>query len=308
MQHSYGPSPFGNKVQWILHYKNIPYSMVTIPSILPRPLRAPLDGGYRKTPILQIGSDIFCDTHCIIQEIERRWPTPTLFPKMKCGSDITGIAWGMTAWTDTFLFRPIASQLPMSKFPEAFVKDRGSMQGVKIDPKKADFIAPYERERIRAQIAWLNTQLQGKKWVLGTEELSLGDFNAAMPLWFGRNLGLQKTLDEFPTVNQWLDRFLSTIPKVKPSKMTAEEALEIAKNTPATSKESIDVLEPNGLKPGDLVTVTPVDSGRIPVSGKVVSSSVHHIALRRKDAETGIETVVHFPRSGFLVLPIKSNL
>jgi glutathione S-transferase len=182
------------------------------------------------------------------------------------------------------------------------------MQGVKIDPKKADFIAPYEGERIRAQIAWLNTQLQGKKWVLGTEELSLGDFNAAMPLWFGRNLGLQKTLDEFPTVNQWLDRFLSTIPKVKPSKMTAEEALEIAKNTPATSKESIDVLEPNGLKPGDLVTVTPVDSGRIPVSGKVVSSSVHHIALRRKDAETGIETVVHFPRSGFLVLPIKSNL
>lgn len=282
--------------------------MVTIPKILPRPLRASLDGGYRKTPILQIGSDIYCDTLCIIQELENRWPTPTLFPRTKSGSDITGIAWGMTAWTDALFFRPVASQIPMTKMPEAFVKDRGNLNGIKIDPKKADAISPYERERIRAQLAWLETQLQGKKWVLDTEEVSLGDFNAAMPIWFARNLGMGKALDEFPAVNDWISRFMSAIPKVKPLKITGEQALEIAKATPSTTKESTDVREPNCLKPGDLVTVTPIDTGRIPVTGKVVSSSVHNIALRRKDSETGIETVVHFPRTGYLVLPVKSSL
>ncbi|CAO3673635.1 unnamed protein product [Umbelopsis ramanniana] len=307
--HSYAASPFGNKVQFVLDYKKIQYSFVKIPMVANRPLRAPLDGGYRKTPILQIGSDIYCDTHIIIQEIERRWPTPTLFPKTQSGADITGIAWGMTAWTDTLMFKSVAAQLPMSTFPKDFVRDRANFNGLKdIDPKKADAISPYEAERLRAQLVWLEAQLQGKKWVLDTTEVSLADFNAAMPLWFMKSLRKDQILEEFPAVTSWIGRFFAVVPKGKPAKMTAEEALEIAKNTPSTAQEAVDVKEPNGLKPGDLVSVTPIDTGRVPVVGNVVNSSASHVALRRKDAETGIETVLHFPRTGFLVLPVKGKM
>ena len=39
---------------------------------MPKPDLMPLTGGYRKTPVLQIGADIYCDTQLIMLEIERR--------------------------------------------------------------------------------------------------------------------------------------------------------------------------------------------------------------------------------------------
>jgi glutathione S-transferase len=39
-----------------------------------------LTGGYRKTPVLQIGADVYCDSNGIARELERRFPNPTLFP------------------------------------------------------------------------------------------------------------------------------------------------------------------------------------------------------------------------------------
>ena len=57
---------------------------------------------------------------------------------------------------------------------------------------------------------------------------------------------------------------------------------------------------PNGIKPGDSVTVTPDDYGFDPVAGEMVASSVHEIAVRRHDDQVG-DIVVHFPRIGFRV-------
>ncbi|KAG2171604.1 hypothetical protein INT43_008330 [Umbelopsis isabellina] len=301
--HSYPASPFGKKVEWVLNYKKIPYSFVTIPMIAGRPLRAPLDGGYRKTPILQIGSDIYCDTHCIVRELEKRYPTPTLFPKTQSGSDITGIAWMMTAWSDTQLFSSVAGQIDFSKFPKEFLKDREAYRGGKVNPKFVEV----DKDRIRAQLAWLEQQLTGKKWLLDTTEVSWADFNAAMPIWFMTTLKL-KFLHEFPAVTKWFQGFMSIIPKTKYVKMTAEEALEIAKNTPIVIKQSTDNNEPNGLKPGDEVTVTPWDTGRVPVAGEIVSSCINCVTLRRKDTETGIETLIHFPRSAVHVVKTVSKL
>ena len=39
-----------------------------------------LTGGYSKTPVLQIGADIYCDTKRIADELETRFPQPTLYP------------------------------------------------------------------------------------------------------------------------------------------------------------------------------------------------------------------------------------
>src|SRR5438128_1860068 len=58
--------------------------------------------------------------------------------------------------------------------------------------------------------------------------------------------------------------------------------------------------EPNGLESGDAVSVVPDDYGLDPVAGELVFSTVHEIAVRRRDAALG-EIVVHFPRFGFRV-------
>ncbi len=45
--------------------------------VMHKPNLTTLTGGYRKTPVMQIGADIYCDSRLIALE---RFPTPTLFP------------------------------------------------------------------------------------------------------------------------------------------------------------------------------------------------------------------------------------
>ena len=42
--------------------KQLAWRSVHIPMIMPKPKLTALTGGYRKTPVLQIGADIYCDT------------------------------------------------------------------------------------------------------------------------------------------------------------------------------------------------------------------------------------------------------
>jgi hypothetical protein len=48
--------------------------------------------------------------------------------------------------------------------------------------------------------------------------------------------------------------------------------------------------------------VTPDDTGKVPVTGDLVTLNAHEIALRRTSERVGI-VVVHFPRAGFIVAP-----
>ncbi|GBE44281.1 hypothetical protein BMS3Bbin10_02372 [bacterium BMS3Bbin10] len=59
----------------------------------------PLTGGYRRTPVMRIGADIYCDSQCILREIDRRHVEPTFFP----GGGF-GLPWAISRWTDAILF------------------------------------------------------------------------------------------------------------------------------------------------------------------------------------------------------------
>ena len=78
--HHYDFSNYAEKVRLALGYKGLGWRSVIIPPIAPKPELMPLTGGYRRTPVLQIGADIFCDTRQILRELERRQPEPTLYP------------------------------------------------------------------------------------------------------------------------------------------------------------------------------------------------------------------------------------
>src|SRR5215467_9937398 len=72
--HHYEISPYSEKVRIGLGLKGLAWGSVEIPVIMPKPDLTALTGGYRKTPVLQIGADIYCDTQLIMREIERRHP------------------------------------------------------------------------------------------------------------------------------------------------------------------------------------------------------------------------------------------
>ena len=78
--HHFDWSPFAEKARLALGLKRLAWQSVQIPMIMPKPDLMPITGGYRKTPTLQIGADIYCDTRLIATELERRFASPTLFP------------------------------------------------------------------------------------------------------------------------------------------------------------------------------------------------------------------------------------
>ena len=65
--HHYDFSNYAEKARLALGYKGLAWRGVTIPPVAPKPDLTPLTGGYRRTPVLQIGADVFCDTHLILR-------------------------------------------------------------------------------------------------------------------------------------------------------------------------------------------------------------------------------------------------
>jgi glutathione S-transferase len=298
--HHFDASPFSEKIRLIFGLKQIAWTSVLISRIMPRPDLMPLTGGYRRTPVMQIGADIYCDTQCIMRELERRFPEPGLLPK---GCD--GLTWASAMWTDRSFFQNTVNLVFGSladKVPADFIADREQLRGAKFDVAAMKAAIPQMRDQFRAHLHWIDTQLcDERSWIAG-EAPSLIDVNAYMNIWYVRaHFDADEMMAEFDHTRAWAGR-LRAIGHGQRTEMSTAEALEIGtKATPQTA-ELHDPNDPNGRKVGDKVEVAPDDYGKIRVAGEIVALSPQHIAIRRHDPHAG-EVVVHFPRAGFSILP-----
>ena len=97
--HHYPSSPFSEKIRLALGYKTLMWKSVIIPPIMPKPDVIALTGGYRKTPILQVGADVYCDTALICDVLEHVELEPTLYPP-----HLKGVSRVFAQWADSTLF------------------------------------------------------------------------------------------------------------------------------------------------------------------------------------------------------------
>jgi glutathione S-transferase len=300
--HHFEKSPFSEKIRIVFGLKKIAWTSVLIPRIMPRPDLMPMTGGYRRTPTLQIGADIFCDTQIIIRELERRFPEPTLFPDGNAG-----LPWSLGMWTDRSFFQNTVNLVfgtLADQVPKEFREDREQLRGQKFDVDAMKAAIPQMRDQLRAHVDWIEAQLgDGRSWLLGGHP-SLGDVSAYMNIWYVRgNLADAENLFvRFPKMLAWEQRVKAIGHGSRERELTSADALEIARKASPQTATGADAGDLNGRKPGDRVKVIPDDYGKIPVEGTIVSLSAQHIAIRRKDERAG-EVVVHFPRAGFLVQP-----
>ncbi len=100
-----------------LGLKGLAWGSVEIPVIMPKPDLTALTGGYRKTPVLQIGADIYCDSQLIMRELERRHPTPSFYPAGHGAAD--ALAW----WAEKTTFSPAAGILFCRRDYDALPED-----------------------------------------------------------------------------------------------------------------------------------------------------------------------------------------
>jgi glutathione S-transferase len=299
--HHFEQSPFSEKVRLAFGLKNIAWSSALISRIMPRPDLMPMTGGYRRTPVMQIGADIYCDTQCILRELERRFPEPTLFPNKD-----EGIAWASAMWTDRSFFQNTVNLVFGSladKVPQDFIEDREKLRGAKFDVAAMTAAIPQMRDQFRAHVGWIESQLgYGRAWITG-DKPGLCDVNAFMNIWYVRAHlpGAEAMLAEFGHTRAWEER-LRAVGHGKRSEISTAAALDMAAGATPQTAEAADPNDPNGRKPGDRVEIAPDDYGKISVAGEIVALSSQHIAIRRHDPRAG-EIVVHFPRAGFVLVP-----
>ena len=185
--HHYPSSPFAEKIRLVLGYKNLAWKSVVIPQIMPKPDVQALTGGYRKTPILQIGADIYCDTSLICDVLEHLAPTPSLYPEPG-----KGLARTLAQWADSTLFWPAmaynlgpkgAADMFGNTPPEvakAFSDDRRAMSGSMTRLRPADAAAAY-----KSYLRRLSDMLDDQPFLLGAVP-PVADFACYHPLWFTR--------------------------------------------------------------------------------------------------------------------------
>jgi glutathione S-transferase len=296
--HHYDTSPYAEKVRTGLGLKGLAWASVELPQIMPKPNLTALTGGYRKTPVLQIGADIYCDSQLIMRELERRHPTPSFYPAGRGAAD--ALAW----WAEKTMFLPAVS-IAFAKRPEVlpkgFLEDRAKFSGRNIDPVVMLAAVPNQLDQLRAHFDWLDQTLADGRSFLQGRAVGLSDLAAYHPVWYLRqNFGsAAPPLDGFPRLLSWAKR-VAAIGHGRRSPMTSEQALDVARTATSIAKASTDAKDPIGRKPGQVVSVTPDDTGRDPVIGELVTSGIDEIVIRRRDPAIG-EVCVHFPRAGFVV-------
>jgi glutathione S-transferase len=296
--HHYKISPYSEKVRIGLGLKGLAWASVEIPIIMPKPDLTALTGGYRKTPVLQIGADIYCDSQLIMRELERRHPSPSFYPAGRGAAD--ALAW----WAEKTMFNPavgIAFAKRRDALPAGFLEDRAKFSGRNIDPAAMTAAVPYLLDQLRAHFDWLDQMLTDGRSFLQGSAAGLADLAAYHPIWFlQQNFGSAgEPLGGFPRLLAWAER-IAAIGHGRRSQMTSQEALDAARAGTSIVNETADPRDPSGRKPGQMITVTPDDTGRDPVVGELVASSSDEIVIRRSSREA-VEVCVHFPRAGFVV-------
>lgn len=301
--HHYPNSPFSEKVRIAFGIKRAAWKSVQIPSIMPKPDLMPLTGGYRKTPVLQVGADIYCDTQLIMLELEKRLPRVPLLPP-----DRAGEARALTMWIDRNIFWPAVGVVMGAigdKLPEAFHRDRSAFSSRPFDVAKLKEAAPFAAEQTYAQLVLAEEMLaDGRPYLMGTAP-TLADCALYNPVWFLKErLGAGKAvapLHRLPRIVGWSER-MKAFGNGMPTDMNPAEALDVAQvATPdATSVEAND---PSGLATGTNISVTPDDTGKVPVMGVLAGLAPDRISIRRSDPRVG-DVVVHFPRAGYVVSPL----
>ena len=301
--HNYPQSPVAEKVRVALGIKRLGWRDVEIPRLPPKPMLTPLTGGYRRTPVMQIGADIYCDSQEIVRELERRHPNPTYMPTTE-----VGLMWALSRWTDGAFF-DLAVKLVLGSagdaLPQDFAEDRGRLylgadwaEGL----KKANAQLPHLVSQMRAPLSWLNMQLRdGRPFLLGTEPAAI-DAQIYYVVWFvrGRWDGGPSMLSEFTDLVRW-ETNVRELGHGPYSAMSPEDAIARAKSLDPVTPRGVASNDPQGLTVGMPVTVHPdVDGGEQPVEGTVRYADAEPLAVERTSEEAGT-VCVHFPRAGYRI-------
>lgn len=298
--HHYPVSPFAEKARLMLGFKRLAWKSVQIPLIMPKPDVVALTGGYRRTPILQVGADVYCDSALIARVLEDLAPVPSFFPQ--------GDTYAVQAaahFADSTLFLntvPVGFQPGMGMM-KIFFKDAAPEAIAAFGKDRSAYRAGTRRgpaNECKANLAGLLRKIElqlAAPYLFGAEpcyaDFSL--YHALWPLWLPEDL--RPMLAPYPRTLAFMER-ITAIGHGKSIEISSTDALQIARSSKPKAVMNPVALETGGIALGQQASVMPVDTGLDPVIGELLSASTDEIVIRRTDPRAGM-VQVHFPRLGY---------
>lgn len=294
--HHYDASPFSQKAIKMLAVKRAAWKSVIHPMIAPKPDSTALTGGYRGTPVMQIGADVYVDSQRIAEELERRIPAPTLYPGGK------GLAHMLTDFGDAY-FRSgleIAIKELSPQWEKDFYKDR---DGVFPDIEFSGIGARFGDAcaRLRSQARLIDEQLaDGRDFLMGGAP-GLADIQVYVVNWFTRAAFpfVSALHAEFKRLTAWEAR-MAALGEGGREEAPAAAAHAAARASSTVAVREVDPDDPLGLGAGDLVRIAPVTSARGDTTGRLYRLAADEVAIEPVNADIH-SVVLHFPRLGYTV-------
>ena len=301
--HHYDEAPFAEKIRMAFGIKGLKWNSVIVPSAMPKPDLIPLTGGYRRTPVLQIGADIYCDTQLIAAKLEEMFPVPTLFPYGNRGLDMALGSWANGPYVVTSVAIYMGAQDPFAgemDLPEHFHEDRKKMWKTQFDTDSLGPRLAGYRSQLDAHTHFINQQLADGRSYLGGEQPGWVDMHAMWDPWFLFAFApkeAERAYGRFPRIKLWLDR-LDQIGQGERIEMSASRALDIAESTQPLPGTGIETFDPIDICLGARVSVSPSDYAEAQIYGELIGTTVNSLTIRREDSRVG-EVAVHFPKIGY---------
>jgi glutathione S-transferase len=311
--HHFASSPFSEKIRLIFGAKKLAWKSVAVPWILPKPDVVALTGGYRKTPFLQVGADIYCDTTLICDVLEHVQPEPTLYPP-----HLKGVCRVFAQWADTTLFwaamghntQPKGAAHIFRDMPreamQAFMDDRKAMGSAALRLRPGDATSAY-----RSYLRRIARMVEEHDFLFGTDPC-VADFAAYHPLWYTRTQAsvVAGVLGITPAVLEWMDR-IQAFGHGMEEPFDAEHAIALARESeplPPGQNLLVDSAfqDDHGIPLGARVTVAGEVFGPETTEGELLAATRTHYTLRREDSRAGV-VHVHFPRIGYVLRRVDAS-
>jgi glutathione S-transferase len=297
--HHYWPSPFAHKIRMVFGLADVGWRSVEIPRVPPKPLLVPLTGGYRRTPVLQIGADVFCDTQNIVRAIGEAGFEPKIFPN-GCEAPANLVA----AWIDQAVFNLAARVIitnSLDTAPAEFISDRGDLyfgSGWTEAQLKRDLSGVILQ--LHADLSMIDRAIGPVSGMCSTS-LSYADVAVAYLAWFirGRWESGPDFLSGFMNICR-IETLVGDLGDGSHTSLSAEEALSEALRNESNAPRGIYV-NATDLEIGQLIMIKPQGESSDPVvSGLLRYLDCNRVSIDHFSDDTG-KIAVHFPVSGYRI-------
>ena len=276
---------------------------VEIPRVPPKPLLMPLTANYRRTPVLQVGADVYCDSQNIARALGELGHDETLFP-----AQCHGASMALASWAENVLFdlgvRVVITSV-IDEAPPEFVADRGSLYfdpGWTVESMKAAL--PSNILQLQANLAIADAALETTGYAVG-DSPSYADAALGYIAWFvrGRWSGGADMLAPFGNLVR-LERELETKGQGTATDLSGEDALAIAKAAAPASPTGVMSAYDGGLQMGQRVMIRPRGQTADPdVFGTLRYIDDTRVSINHSSEETG-DVAVHFPVAGYVITAV----